>query len=334
MEGFDIPVVIFIFKRLKAVEVVKRIGEIKPKKLYIMADHGRNEEEMRLALTCRQAVEEAIDWDCEVVKNYAAHNRGVYQNIGEGAKWVLQREPWAIFLEDDNLPELTFFEFCREMLYRYKNDTRILWVCGTNYLGKYESPFGESYVFTRHMLPCGWASWAEKFELFYDGGMKKAEDKAVMSRIGNMYCNKKVYRQYRDAWMREYAFIQKGLNPISWDYQMDFTIKANNLFGICPCSNQIKNIGVDEDSIHGGNSFDSVMTQRFCGMDSYPMDFPLVHPSTVLADAGFERKIGKIILIPLGFRLKRTLKKFIARILRTVFRIPEGESIRGRFKKT
>jgi hypothetical protein len=35
-----------------------------------------------------------------------------------------------------------------------------------NYLGKYEAEDGASYVFTRHMLPFGWASWADKFNRF------------------------------------------------------------------------------------------------------------------------------------------------------------------------
>ena len=188
MDFFDIPVAIFIFKRDKAVDIVKRIGQVKPKRLYILADQGRNEEEKRLAEQCRRSVEQAIDWDCEVIKNYAQENRGVYANIVEGAKWVLRQEKWAIFLEDDNLPELSFFPFCKEMLERYENDTRVLWVCGTNYLGDYTSPFGESYVFTRHMLPCGWASWSDKFERFYDGSLSLCDDAAVMSRIGDARC--------------------------------------------------------------------------------------------------------------------------------------------------
>ena len=290
MEGFDIPVVIFIFKREKAVEIINRIGQVKPKKLYILSDQGRNDEEKERVLECRKKVEAAIDWDCEIIKNYADENRGVYQNIGEGAKWVLRREKWAIFLEDDNLPEITFFEFCKEMLHKYENDTRILWVCGTNYLGEYTSKFGESYVFTKHMLPCGWASWSTKFELFYDGLLKNAEDEMVCDRMKKNYCNKRVYKQYRSLIMKEYERIKSGQRPVSWDYQMDFSIKANNLLGICPCRNQIKNIGVDSDSIHGGNTFDSVMTKRFCGMESYPLSFPLVHPTTVLVDDVFERK--------------------------------------------
>ena len=328
MERFDIPVVLFIFKRDKAVEIMKRIGEVKPSKVYIMADQGRNEEEKKLAAKCREQVEAAITWDCEVIKDYAEENRGVYHNIGQGAIRVLRREKWAIFLEDDNLPELSFFPFCKEMLERYENDSRVLWVCGTNYLGDYTPKNGDSYVFTRHMLPCGWASWSNKFEKFYDGDLSLTEDPTVMERIGDVYCNKKVYTQYQRSWMRERNLIKDGKKPISWDYQMDFTIKAHNLYGICPCKNQIKNIGVDEYSIHGGNSFSRVMTQRFCGMDSYPLEFPLKHPATLLPDPVFEKKIGKIILYPWKVRQIHNLSAFLRRVLK----VPYNKSI-SRFIK-
>lgn len=323
MSQFDIPVVLFMFKRDKAVEIVKRIAQVKPKKLYLLADQGRNEEEKKLAAECRKKVEDAITWDCEVVKNYAEENRGVYQNIGQGAIWVLRKEKWAIFLEDDNLPEMSFFPFCKEMLERYEDDTRILWICGTNYLGNYEPKNGDSYVFTRHMLPCGWASWSNKFERFYDGELSMCENETVMKRIGDVYCNKKVYEQYKNSWMNERYRIEEGKRPISWDYQMDASIKANNLFGICPCKNQVKNIGVDAYSIHGGTTFANIMTKRFCGMDSYAIDFPLQHPSTVMLDPVFEKKIGKIILYPLKARIVGKLSRFLRKILK----VPHNKSI-------
>lgn len=324
MGQFNIPVVIFIFKRKKAAEVVKRIGEIKPSKLYILADHGRNQEEKELAEECRRIVEQSIDWNCDVIKNYANANRGVYENIGEGAKWVLEREKWAIFLEDDNLPEVTFFYFCKEMLTKYEKDTRILWICGTNYLENFTPNDDVSYVFTRHMLPCGWASWSDKFGRFYDGNLELCKNSTVMKHIKDVYYNKKIYLQYRDSWLKEFHLISEGKKPKSWDYQMDLTIKANNLFGICPCKNQIKNIGVDEYSIHGGNSMDYEMTKRFCGMDSSPIEFPLKHPETVLLDPDFEREIGKIILYP----FKRRLKVNTSRYIRKLFNIPINISIK------
>ena len=329
MGHFDIPVALFIFKRDKAVDIVRRIAEVKPQKLYLLADQGRNEEEKKMAEECREKVEQAITWDCEVIKNYAPENRGVYQNIGQGAIWVLRREKWAIFLEDDNLPEVSFFRFCKEMLERYEHDSQVLWVCGTNYLGNYAPANGDSYVFTRHMLPCGWASWSNKFERYYDGDLAMTADETVMNRIGSVYCNKKVFRQYRESWMKERYRILDGKRPVSWDYQMDFSIKANNLFGVCPCKNQIKNIGVDEFSIHGGSSFQSVMTQRFCGMDSYPLEFPLQHPAAMLQDPVFERKIGKIILYP----LKTRMILGISRLIRRILKVPYDRSIKDFIKK-
>lgn len=329
VDCFDIPVVLFIFKRLKAVEIIKRIAKVRPSKLYILADQGRDEKEKEAASVCRKAVENAIDWDCEIIKNYAEENRGVYENIGEGAKWVLRREKWAIFLEDDNLPEVSFFAFCKEMLVRYEEDERILWVCGTNYLGKYQSPNNVDYVFTRHMLPCGWASWSDKFEKYYNGNLSLVEDETVMKSIGKAYCNKKVYKQYKNSWMQEYRKISNGKRPSSWDYQMDFSIKAYNLYGICACNNQIKNIGVDEDSIHGGDTLTKTMTKRFCGMESYPITFPLIHPKKVELDKNFEKKIGKIILYPFGLRCRIKIVNCIKRI----FKIPQEKSLKQILRK-
>ncbi len=326
---FDIPVVLFMFKRTKIIQIIDRIREVQPQKVYLISDGGRNEEEWLLVKKCRYLVEEAIDWPCVIVKNYADENRGVYGNIGEGAKWVFNYEKWAIFLEDDNLPEITFFRFCKELLIRYEKDWRILWICGTNYLGKYQTFDGVSYCFTRHMLPCGWASWSEKFLKIYDGNLDGCDDPRIINNISKQYLSRALYKQCRMEWMKEYRRRKAGKRFISWDMQMDFSIKANSVYGICPTINQIKNIGVDEDSIHGGNSMDAIMTRRFCGMDSYPIKFPLVHPSSVLQDNEFEAKIGNLILRPFPLRLKAKINPFV----RKFFRIPEGTRTKAYFKK-
>lgn len=333
MENFEIPIVLFIFKRKKAIKIIQRIKEINPKRVYLLGDQGRNAEEKLQVEECRKAIEKEIDWECEVIKNYAKENKGVYENIALGAKWVFEREKKAIFLEDDNLPEISFFRFCEEMLKKYENDTRVLWICGTNYLGKYHSSNNESYVFTRHMLPCGWASWGEKFNKFYYGDLELCSDKNIIERISQNYCNKKVYSQYKDSWMSEYFKIQRGKKPISWDFQMDFSIKVNSLYGICPCNNQIRNIGVDNDSTHGGNSYSNVMTKRFCSMKSYPIQFPLNHPKVLLIDEKFEKKIGDIILYPFSIRIKEAILKRLSKMLRRIFNISEDIRVIDWLKK-
>lgn len=298
-EQFEIPVVLILFKRSEStLRIIERISQVKPKKMYLLADYGRSEQENKLVKACREAVESAINWDCQVIKHYAEENRGVYQNIGEGAKWVFEREPYAIFLEDDNLPEVSFFSYCKELLERYKDSQEVLWICGTNYLGRYEPMDGASYMFTKHLLPCGWASWSEKFLKYYDGEMKTFSPSKSKEILESAYENKKLFRHQFQLFEKTVYKLENDRKRASWDFQMAYSIRANNMYGISPKYNQIENIGVDGLSTHGGNSLKKTMTKRFCGMSSYALDFPLVHPKYIRCDDKYEEIIGNIILPP------------------------------------
>ena len=100
---FNIPVVLIIFLRCDTISrIIQKLSEVKPSKIYLLADEGRNDKEIEQAHECRKTVESLINWDCEVIKNYARENRGVYRNIGEGARWVFEREEKAISLDMRN----------------------------------------------------------------------------------------------------------------------------------------------------------------------------------------------------------------------------------------
>ena len=315
MEYFDIPVCLFMFQRKDTVlRIIERISHVKPKKMYLISDQGRNEDEKQRVKECREAVENAINWECEVIKDYASENRGVFGNIGMGAMRVFQHEETAIFLEDDNLPEVTFFPYCKEMLERYKDNDRIVWVCGTNYLADYSNDTNDSYMFTQHLLPCGWASWKKKFEKYYDAYFSNFNN-SVIARMKPGYRSNPLYKRQIEVIQRERDRMKNGKPFRSWDYQMCFSIRANDLLGISPAKNQIKNIGVDAFSEHGGVTFADKMTKRFCGMDSHPLEFPLKHPATILIDPVYEAKIGNIILYPLDWRIRKPFGKLKRKIL-------------------
>jgi hypothetical protein len=324
MNPFEVPIVLFIYKRLDtSLAIIDRIRTTKAKKVYLIGDAGKSASDDAIIKKNRELIEASIDWDCEIVKNYADTNRGVYENIGLGAKWVFEREPVAIFLEDDNLPETTFFEYCKNLLDKYQDDTRVLWICGTNYLGKYEPADGSSYMFTKHLLPCGWASWANKFLEFYDFTFNLFNPVNV-ARVKQLYDNKKLFCQQKRSWEMEVSRKNAELHYISWDFHMSWSLRVNDLWGISPKYNQIKNIGVDEFSQHGGTSFRCTMTKRFCGMDSFALPEELIHPGALLPDISYEKMIGHMILFPLGLRIKLS----IGRILRFIFRIPNTISIK------
>jgi len=316
-ENFDIPIVLFFFKRVeKTVQIVDQISKVKPKRLYLISDGPRNDEEAKLVHNCRKEVEAHVTWQCEIIRNYAETNKGVYDRIARGALWVFTKEDTAIFLEDDNLPELTFFPFCEEMLKMYKDDTRVLWICGTNYLKQYEPIDGSSYVFTKHMLPCGWASWNHKFTRFYDGELNLLKEKDINQKVKYSYNDLRLFEQDKRCWDSEIRRKSKGLEPISWDHQMSFSIRANGLLGIVPKYNQIRNIGVDQFSTHGGTSLSFVMTKRFCELETKQLPFPLVHPKVALCDPDFEKKTGDIILLPFKNRLQIKISSLLKRLLK------------------
>ena len=63
-------------------------------------------------------------------------------------------------------------------------------------------------------------------------------------------------------------------------------------------------------------------------MDSYPMEFPLVHPKALLVDPDFENQIGKIILKPWKERIKSRLSYFIRKKLNIPYGVRIVEYIR------
>lgn len=315
--SFDIPVVLILFKRIdKPLAIIGQLKKIMPSRIYLLSDAGRSREEQDQVEKCRLSIETAIDWDCEVIKKYADQNLGVYGNIAGGAKWVFEREDMAIFLEDDNLPDLSFFKFCKEMLIKYKVDTRVLWVCGTNYFETTKTRNSESYFFSMNMFPCGWASWSDKFCKFYDGTFSLLDKPGIKKIISTRYLTKALYRQDLQNWNDELRRIGFNGKPASWDHQMSLSLRANGLYGIVPKSNLIKNIGVDEASIHGGVSMSQTMTRRFCEIPLHALEFPLKHPAVIYIDKKIEADLERYITYPASMRLKIWVSLLLKKILR------------------
>ena len=321
---FDIPVALFIFKRQESVlRILKVLETIKPSKLYLISDNGRCDAEKKIVSQVRDAIETAITWNCEIIKRYQTENVGVYENIAGGARWVFEREEKAIFLEDDNLPQASFFPFCEELLKKYEDDKRVLWICGSNYLEECEPENKADYIFSKNMLPCGWASWGDKFNHYYDGELFLFS-KATKKNLKKGYQNKKLYHQ--DMYNIEYELDYKKLHGrfYSWDYQMAFSLRVHDVYSIIPRLNQIKNIGVDNNSTHGGSSLNSVMVERFCERKTKNIEFPLMHPQHIKVDTRIEDALANIIIDP-GFY---TLKSMLSRFVRRVGRLNKAVSIK------
>ena len=313
---FPVPVVLFTFKRSNTVErILKVLKSVNVSKIYLFSDGGRNEEEKALVNKTREEILKMIDWDCEVVKMFKDDNQGVFNQIALGAKSVFEKEEKAIFLEDDNLPEASFFRYAETMLNKYQDDEKVLWVCGTNY--EEESRYlNTDYVFTKHMLPCGWASWSHKFNKYYLTSFAILNDKANRKKIKKAYEYKWLYRQQIRNFRCEKYREDHNRRFQSWDFHMALTLRYFDLYGIAPKYNQIRNIGIDDFSTHGGNSIKKPNTAKFCEIPTHPMPEDMKGPESVSLNKEFEKHFTKIILVPLYIRLLFPFITFTKKILR------------------
>ncbi len=65
-----------------------------------------------------------------------------------GLNWFFENVEQGIILEDDCVPNESFFPFCQELLERYRDDLRVMQISGTNYLFD-KKKFKASYYFTK-----------------------------------------------------------------------------------------------------------------------------------------------------------------------------------------
>jgi hypothetical protein len=131
------PVAFFIFNRPDTTATVfAAIAKARPSTLLVVADgpraFRRGEEQLCEAA---RAIIDRVDWPCRVLTDFSTHNLGCRRRISGGIDWVFSQVEEAIFLEDDCLPDPTFFAFCEEMLGRYRTDSPVMHIGGTNFQG-------------------------------------------------------------------------------------------------------------------------------------------------------------------------------------------------------
>lgn len=264
------PILLVVFNRSESVsKVLSAIRVARPARIYIASDGPRPDVEAdkeRVART-REVVDSGIDWPCRVEKLFHPENLGCGCAVSKAITWFFDQEPEGIILEDDCVPDPSFFPFCSQLLERYRETASIWSVSGDNFhRGRIQ--YEASYCVSKYFHCWGWASWRrawdhypKDFRSYYrDVDLRTLRQLSDGNRLFHPYwrmvaslCADSVY----DTW--DYAFLLKS-----------FVEKALHLH---PSVNLVRNIGFDEDATHRH------------GRVKYPrssaMTFPLRHPSSL-----------------------------------------------------
>lgn len=320
----DVPVRINIWIRpecqKRQFEVIKKA---RPSILFIQSDGGRNDEEWQAIYANRKMIDEGIDWDCQVYRLYEEKNNGLYAMGKKTSELIWKTVDRCILLEDDQVPSVSYFSFCAELLEKYKDDMRIECICGYNHLGIYED-VDSDYFFSRQGSIWGIAVWRNRY--VERGNFSYGQSAYQMKLLKQRTKHNKI------AWKRLKAYSTQSEyegHVASSEFWIEFNMYAQNRLQIVPKKNMISNIGATKNASHAGeiNKLPRGI-QKVFNSDVYEIEFPLRHNDYVIPDIGYEKKRNRIM----GYNMPMVaFYRKVERFLRLLF---SGDTavIKSKFK--
>lgn len=299
------PVLITVFNRPhEAQQALARLKQVRPSKIFIAADGPREGqvEDIQLCQEVRSLIAEKIDWPAQVVTDFATRNLGLRRRMASAISWALEHEDRIIVLEDDCLPDPSFFRFCSELLEYYTDATRVGAITGDNF-----QPAGfdcsASYYFSRYPHCWGWATWRRAWKL-YDDEMSDWPAIRESGWLEDLFSHPLESLYWRQIFDRTYnGEVQ------SWAYRWTYSCWRHGMLTATPSCNLVTNIGIGAAA---SNTRDAEQGKH--GLAAHELRFPLLHPTNVVrsvsSDAHVQqRAFGRAKDRSLHGRLHRLLAK-------------------------
>ena len=273
----ETPLALIIFNRPRPTEkVFREIAKVRPRKFFVIAD-GPRPDHPSDAEACAEtrAIIERVDWPCEVLKNYSEVNLGCGQRPHTGIDWVFKQVDKCIILEDDCVPDPSFFPFCEELLEKYYEDERVMHISGRGVFPN--NPTSRYSYYFSHSLSCwGWATWARAWR-YYDKKVSIWPELRDTPWLENIFGNERISQSMKKHFDR---FHDPTFEVNTWDMAWLVACWSQNGLGIRPYSNLITNIGFDEGATH--KQWAQIM--KMIDVPTSSVRFPLQHPPFVVRD--------------------------------------------------
>ncbi len=298
-----VPVLFIVFNRPdKTQQVLDKIREAKPEKLFVAADGPREHkpEDKEMCEKTRKIIQQ-VDWDCEVKTLFRDKNSGGSgMGVSGALQWFFDQVEEGIILEDDCVPNMSFFYFCQEMLKKYRYDNRVMHISGSNF--QFGNTRGDgTYYFSKVVNVWGWATWKRAWK-YFDYEMKLYPALIENRVMRNVYASPKIQKEYE----RTFGYAFDGTWKC-WDRRWMQAVYVNNGLSIIPNKNLISNIGFGKDASDEYYEDDKVImmpTEKITTIKD---------PSFVVPDREADEYYHKHAFVhpPLFKRVKRKLHKML-----------------------
>lgn len=284
----DVAVLLIFFVRDDVFsQTFEAVRQARPRKLLLWQDGARSNrpDDIEGIERCRKIVEN-IDWDCEVHRNYQTRNWGCDPSTFYSHKWAFSIVDKCIVLEDDCVPSQSFFPFCKELLDKYENDTRISRICGFNNETTTDyCPY--DYFFSQGGSVWGWATWKRVADTWDENyGFASCDyEMALLNQV--------IDRDYKDMLSKLKRHISLG-RPF-WESINTYSRLFNHQLVIIPKKSLVTNIGATVNATHsiGNLKALSANAKTLLTMQTFELDFPIKHPVYVISDVNYYNRISK-----------------------------------------
>lgn len=286
------PILFCIFNRPElTARVFEEIRKCKPKTLFVASDGPRSthpEDEPKVEAA--RNVIDSIDWDCDLKTRFLPNNLGCKQAMSSAISWAFEHAEELVILEDDCLPDPSFFAYCSSLLERYRENEEVMMVSGNNFQPSRRSD--ASYYFSRWTHIWGWATWKRAWQHF----------DVDVSSWPQLKREKKLQSVFRDP--EEYAHWAKTLDSQfagdidTWDFPWAYAVWANDGLAILPERNLVTNIGFGTDATHTTDPESKLAEIPACNIG------PLLHPINIAINEEADRYTWKSVFRPTIFKAK------------------------------
>lgn len=243
------PVVLLVFNRpTSTARVLQRVRAARPARLTVVSDGprpGRTDDRATVA-EVRALIDELVDWPCEVRRDYAEKNLGCGPRVASGLTAAFGVYDRAMVLEDDTLPEPSFFPFCEAMLDRYAHDPGVVHVSGTNAAAALKKvPATDSYRLNRVPDIWGWATWSRAWR-HYDLGLSEWADTRTSGWLESLLPFQEEQAVFREAFDLQHELAD---DPVTWDWSWIYACLRHGRT-VTPMRNLVTNVGFGPDGTH------------------------------------------------------------------------------------
>lgn len=260
--------------------VLEQIQRAAPPRLYAHCDGPRtgSTADAKNVEAVRQLIEtRGPGTKTELRTLFRTENLGLRRGVYEALNWFFSQEECGIILEDDCVPDLSFFRFCSELLEKYRDDERIMHIAGSNLAEDACEKLTTSYQFSNFAFVWGWASWRRAWRrMIID-----------LDDLDDFERNRELERFLGDPMARRYLLdkfeaTRLGKNN-SWAYAWFYSIVKNEGLCVVPKVNLIQNRGIGSE-----NATNTRNRNKRASLQAQVMEFPLVHPPDFQVHAQLE----------------------------------------------